>query len=96
MHSPHLVGAPGIFSDLLRFVLMLKREWGAESNGKLPYLRIPSKTATLVPEFSVEDLPLGRTAALVHSNILVGNPNFSTHIRSRVRKIGTLCHCSVT
>ena len=32
IHSPHLlVGAPGIFSDLLRFVQMLKREWGAES-----------------------------------------------------------------
>ena len=44
---------------------MLKREWGAESNGKLPYLFIPSKTATLVPEYAVEDLPLDRTAALV-------------------------------
>ena len=44
---------------------MLKREWGAESNGKLLRLFIPSKTATLVPEFEVEDLPLGRTAALV-------------------------------
>ena len=44
---------------------MLKREWGAESNGKLPHLFIPSKTATLVPEFSMEDLPLGRIAALV-------------------------------
>ena len=44
---------------------MLKREWDAESNGKLPHLFIPSKTATLVPEFAVEDLPLGRTAALV-------------------------------
>ena len=44
---------------------MLKREWGAESNGKLPNLFIPSKTATLAPEFAVEDLPLGRTAALV-------------------------------
>ena len=43
---------------------MLKREWGAESNGKLPYLLIPRKTATLVPEFAVEDLPLGRTASL--------------------------------
>ena len=53
---------------------MLKREWGAESNGKLPQLFIPSKTATLVPEFAVEaelqplvpefaarDLPLSRT-----------------------------------
>ena len=44
---------------------MLKREWGAESNGRLPHLFIPSKTATLVPEFAVEDLSLGRTAALV-------------------------------
>ena len=47
IHSPHLlVGAPGIFSDLLRFIEMLKREWGAERNGKLPYLFILSKTAT--------------------------------------------------
>ena len=44
---------------------MLKTEWGAESNGKLPHLFIPSKTVTLVPEFVVEDLPLSRTAALV-------------------------------
>ena len=44
---------------------MLKREWGAESNGKVPHLFIPSKTATYVPEFAIEDLPLGRIAALV-------------------------------
>ena len=44
---------------------MLNRELGAESNGKLPHLFIPSKTATLVPEFALEDLPLRRTAALV-------------------------------
>ena len=44
---------------------MLKRELGAESNGKRPHLFFPSKTATLVPEFAVEDLPLGITAALV-------------------------------
>ena len=44
---------------------MLKREWGAESNGKLQHLFIPSKTATLVPEFAMYDLPLGRIAALV-------------------------------
>ena len=37
----------------------------AERNGKLPHLFIPSKPATLVPEFAVEDLPLGRTVALV-------------------------------
>ena len=58
-HSPHLhVGATRIFSDLLRSVQMLKREWVAESNAKLPDLFIPGKTATLVPEFAVEDLPL--------------------------------------
>ena len=44
---------------------MLNREWGAESNGKLPYLSIASKTADLVPEFAVEYLPLSRTATLV-------------------------------
>ena len=44
---------------------MLKTEWGAESNGKLPHLFIPNKTAALVPEFAVEDLPLDITATLV-------------------------------
>ena len=44
---------------------MRKREWGAESNRKLLHLSIPSKTATWVPAFAVEDLPLSRTAALV-------------------------------
>ena len=44
---------------------MLKREWGGESNGKLPHLFIHNKTATLVREFAVEDLPLSRTEALV-------------------------------
>ena len=44
---------------------MLKKEWVSERNGKLPHLFIPSKTATLVPEFAVEDLPLDRTATLV-------------------------------
>ena len=61
IHSPHLhAGAPGIFSDLLRSVQMLKREWGAESNGKLTNLFISGKTSTLVSEFAVEDLPLDR------------------------------------
>ena len=44
---------------------MLKRVWGAESNGKLPHLSILSKTAVWISEFAVEDLPLSRTAALV-------------------------------
>ena len=42
INSPHLLfGAPGIYSDLLRSVQMLKREWGVESNGKLPHLLNP-------------------------------------------------------
>ena len=36
---------------------MLKREWGEESNGKLPHLIIPGKTAALVSEFAVQALP---------------------------------------
>ena len=36
---------------------MLKREWGAEIKGKVTRLFIPCKTAALVPEFAVEDLP---------------------------------------
>ena len=44
---------------------MLKRKWGAESNGKLPHLFVPSKIATLVPEFAEEDLAMNRTATLV-------------------------------
>ena len=50
----------GIFSDFSRSAQMLNREWGAESNGKLLDLFIPSKTATLVSEFAGEDLPLDR------------------------------------
>ena len=44
---------------------MLKREWDAESNGKLPHLFITSKTATFLPAFAEEDMPSGRTIALV-------------------------------
>ena len=44
---------------------MLKREWGSESNGKLPHLFTLRKNETLVSEFAVEDLPLDRTATLV-------------------------------
>ena len=45
IHSHLLVGAPGIFSDLLRFVKMLKREWGAERN------RTYSSLVKLQPRF---------------------------------------------
>ena len=59
IHTLHLLaGAPGIFPDLLMSVQMLKREWGVENNEKLPTYSIPGKTAALVPEFAVEDLPL--------------------------------------
>ena len=36
-----------------------------ESDGNLPHQFIPIKTGTLVPELTVEYLPLGRTAVLV-------------------------------
>ena len=63
-----------MFSDLLRSVQILKRIWGAESNGKLLQLFIPSKTASLVPEFAVEDMLLGRTAALVPGFVMKDLP----------------------
>ena len=43
---------------------MLKRV-GCGKQGKQPRLFIPSKTATFVPKFAVEDLPLHRTTTLV-------------------------------
>ena len=49
---------------------MLKGEWGAERKGKLPHLFIPSKTATLVPEFVVKDLPLGRTLVMMMITVI--------------------------
>ena len=59
IHSPYLhAGDPGIFQ-------ILKREWGAESNGKLPHLFIHNNTAILVSEFVVKDLPFSRIAILV-------------------------------
>ena len=58
IHSNYFhIGDPGIFSDLLKSVQMIKREWRAESNGTLPHLFIPGKTEAFVPEFAVEDLP---------------------------------------
>ena len=65
IHSPHLHdGDPGISSDLLRSVQMLKREWGVESNGKLLHLFIPSETATMFPAFAVEDPAFGHNCSL--------------------------------
>ena len=42
---------------------------GAESNGKL---RTYSSLANLVSKFAVEDLPLGRTSALVPEFVVEG------------------------
>ena len=42
-----------------------KERVGAESNGKLSHLFIPSKTATWVPKFAMVDLPLDRITAFV-------------------------------
>ena len=58
---------------------MLKREWGAESNGMLSHLFIPSKTAILVPEFAVEDLHLDRTATLIPAFAVKDLPLGKTH-----------------
>ena len=58
---------------------MLKREWDVESNGKLSHLFIPSNTATLVPEFAVEDLPLNSTAAWVPEFSVKDLPLGRTH-----------------
>ena len=66
IHSPHHVGAHGIFSDLLRSVQVLKREWGAQSYEKLQRLFIPSKPATLVPAFAVKDLQWKAVLATTH------------------------------
>ena len=48
---------PSNLFRFLRSVQILKKEWGVESNGKLPHLFIPGKAATLVPVFAVEDQP---------------------------------------
>ena len=57
IHSPHLhFGAPGIFSDLLRFVQQLKKERGVwKATESYCTYSIPGKTAAFVPAF-------GRTA----------------------------------
>ena len=58
IHSPHFhVGAPGIFSNLLRSVHMAKRDWVRKETGSYRTYSVPGKTAALVPEFAVKDLP---------------------------------------
>ena len=61
---------PLTLSDLSRSVQMLKREWGAESNGKLPHLFIPDETANLFLEFAVKYLPFGQNTLMVMMMII--------------------------
>ena len=58
IHSLHLhVGAPGIFSDLLRSAHMLKRDrMVRKATGSCRTYSISGKTAALVDKFAVEDL----------------------------------------
>ena len=72
VRSPHLHFQA--FSDSLRSAQMLKREWGAESNGKLSHPFIPTKTVILIPEFAVVDLSFDRTATLVPAFALKDMP----------------------
>ena len=44
------LSSPWVPWYVFRSVQMLTREWGAENNGKLPHLFMPSKTATSVPD----------------------------------------------
>ena len=95
IHSPHLhAGTPEIFSDLLWSVQMLKREWGAESNGKLPHPFIPSKTATVVTSLqwktclqqncSVDSCVCSETPDLGEKTLMMMN---------MMMVINKICHC---
>ena len=83
---------------------MLKREWDAESNGKLPHLFIPGKTAALIPELAVEDLHLSRTVALVPEfsvkNLPLGriidkaaDDNDAHHVKNEMERLKFCDHC---
>ena len=73
---------------------MLKGKWGAESNEKQPHLFIPSKTATLVPEFAVQDLPLDRTTTLVPAFAAKDLPlgSYTLMMISKIAKKSTKVH----
>ena len=71
---------------------MLKSEWSLENKGKLLHLSITSKTATLVPEFAVEELSLRRTAALVPEFTVKDLPLGWT-LLTRTMTIMTTCVC---
>ena len=65
-HSLDLrVCAPGIFSELLRFVQMLKRDWGSKSNGKLLHLFYPCYNCSLGSWVCGGRCGFGKTAAWI-------------------------------
>ena len=71
---------------------MLKRKWDVESNGKLAFLFNTSKIATLVPEFTVKDLPLDRTATLVPAFAVKDLPLDRTPLMKMILKEGATFH----
>ena len=68
-HLASMLVSLGSFFRSFKSVQMLKTEWGKESNRNPSHLFIPSKTATLVPQFAVEGLPLNATAELIMMKI---------------------------
>ena len=108
IHSPHLlVGAPCDLFRSFKVVQMLKREWGAESNGKLPSsssvarqpcvgLGLPQK---LPPFLSVQcyapPIPISQCPYVLSDTV------FPSHLRSSNfpgpfwRSLTYLLHCSL-
>ena len=71
---------------------MLKRAWGAESNWTLPHIFIPSKIATLVPEFAVEDLPWAELMMMMMMMMQARSMGreLDTKLRSAPSTLGTM------
>ena len=59
-----------------------------KATGRYRTYSIPGKTATLVPEFAVEDLPLSRTGALVPEFAVKDLPLGRTVMMIMMRMIG--------
>ena len=67
-----------------------------KATGSYRNLFIPSKSATLVSEFSVEDLPLSKTATLVPAFAVKDLPLETILIMMLYIGLGTLSACSET
>ena len=101
IHSPQLhVAAPGIFSDLLRFVQMLKREWVRKTGSNRTYLSIVKlqprflslqwktclreRTVVFLPDFAVKDLPLDKT---LNNNNIVFCPRAGPSLQTQAPRL---------